>query len=143
MEVAKDQELLQAVRKEADSAFVIDPVTSKRKIDAQKLITLPLLQSIYAEAMRLHVSINITREIMEPIKLDGYTLEKGAILQASSELAGYDERIWGVEGHPASEFWPARHIKQVEVEDEDGKLKLVPQFSMAGRSNEFIPYGMC
>jgi hypothetical protein len=142
MEVFKDPALFRAVREEVKSAFVTDPASSNRIIDAQKLVALPLLQSIYIEAMRLHVSINITREIMEPITLDGFTLERGAILQASSELASRDESVWGVEGHPASEFWAERHIKHVEVEDEHGKVTTVPQFSMAGRTNDFIAYGM-
>jgi hypothetical protein len=105
------------------------------------MLSLPLLQSVYAEALRLHVSINITREIMEPMTLDGYNLEKGALLQAPSELSHYAESVWGAEGHPASEFWAERHIKHVEVTGEDGKVTVVPQFSMVGRTNDFIPYG--
>lgn len=141
MEAVKDQALLKAVRDEVMTAYETDPVSGQKTINAQALLSLPLLQSIYTEALRLHVSINITREVVGPISLGGVNLERGAIIQAPTEISHLGEEVWGAEGHPAKEFWAERHIKYEEVVDENGKAKTVRQFSVAGRSNDLYPYG--
>lgn len=141
MEVIKDRSLFQAVREEVDSVSVTDPKTGKPTFDVAKLVTLPLLQSIYVETLRMHVSINITREVMEPTELGGYHLSKGSLVQAPTQIGHREESVWGVEGHPASEFWAERHIKYVEKQDEDGKPQNVKEFSMTGRPSDFFPYG--
>jgi cytochrome P450 len=135
IEIIKDKALLQAIRAEVSPAF------SNSKIDIKKLTELPLLQSVYTESLRMHVSINITREIEEDMTLDGYALKKGYLVQTPSLLSHYDENIWSVPGHPASEFWAERHITHVEIPD-GTKTKSTPQFSMAGRSGGFFPFGM-
>ncbi|KAH8890157.1 cytochrome P450 [Thozetella sp. PMI_491] len=141
MELAKDPALFQAVRAEVATAYVTDPVTGERLIDPQKMLSLPLLQSVYIELLRMHVAMHITREITQPTVLCGYELEKGALVQAPSELAHFDEEIWGASGHPASEFWAERHIQYEEVTDETGKVTRVPRFALVGRANDFFPYG--
>ncbi|KAH8659972.1 cytochrome P450 [Xylariales sp. PMI_506] len=137
MEIAKDASLFQAVRDEVLTACNTDPKTGRKVINIPTLLSLPLLQSIYIELLRLHVSINVTREIMEPIILDGHKLEKGALLQAPSEIAQYEESVWAVDGHPASEFWAGRHLAKVDF----GNKVSTPQFSLSGRSNDLFPYG--
>jgi len=140
MEIVKSPELLRRVREEVMTTYTTNS-NGERFIDAQKLLALPLLQSIYIEGMRLHVSMNVTREVVGPLTLEGYELETGSILQAATEITQLDEGVWGAPGHPASEFWAERHIKLVEAVDEGGNVKVEPQFSMAGRQNDFFPYG--
>ena len=82
--------------------------------------------------MRLRVSINVTREVVRPLEVDGYLLKPGSVLQAPTEISHYDEAIWGADGHPAAEFWAERHVKYV-----DG----APVFEMRGRPTDFFPYG--
>ena len=89
----------------------------------------------------MHVSINITREVTQDMLLNGYSLKKGYLVQTPSLVAHFDESIWAAHGHPASEFWAARHIAYVEKTDETGKTVRIPEFSMAGRSGGFFPYG--
>ncbi|GKT43291.1 uncharacterized protein ColSpa_03472 [Colletotrichum spaethianum] len=67
IEVIKDASLFQAVRDESLSAYTTDPVTGERRIDAKRLINLPLMQSLYVEIMRLHVSFNVTRKATQPL----------------------------------------------------------------------------
>ncbi|KAI8262806.1 Cholesterol 7-alpha-monooxygenase [Colletotrichum sp. SAR11_239] len=141
MELAKNPSLWRAVKEEVQGAIVPDPVTSKPAIDVTKLLALPLLQSVYAETLRLHVSINVTREVMEPLEWDGYVLPKGSLVQAPTQIGLQDESVWGVEGHPASIFWAERHIKYVNKEDELGNVKMAMEFSMAGRPSDYFPYG--
>ncbi|KAI8151552.1 Cholesterol 7-alpha-monooxygenase [Colletotrichum sp. SAR 10_70] len=141
MELAKNPSLWRAVKEEVQGAILPDPVTSKPAIDVTKLLALPLLQSVYAETLRLHVSINVTREVMEPIEWDGYVLPKGSLVQAPTQIGLQDESVWGVEGHSASSFWAERHIKYVDKEDDLGHVKTTMEFSMAGRPSDYFPYG--
>ena len=99
------------------------------------------MQSIYVETMRLHVSINITRELKESMVLGGYSLAKGAILQAPTALSHLDEDLWGNGEHPASEFWAERHVKVVEKVSGGGKVTTSKEFAMAGKASEFFLYG--
>lgn len=132
MEIIKDSSLLQAVREEIETAVITDNETGKRTIDPQKIVTLPLLQSIFTETLRLRINFNITRDVKESIVLNGHTIPKGSMLQAPMMVAHYDEAIWAAAGHTASEFWAERHIKYVS-----GKRT----FAMAGHMSSYFPFG--
>jgi len=141
MEMVCDPTLLVALREEANSvAIITDPQTGNRTFDIDHLKDLPLLQSVYTEVMRRHVSVNITREVRQPFQMEGFTMQKGQVLQAPTQLAHYDESVWGVEGHPASEFWAWRHVKYVSSSDSDEKTK-TPVFELRGRATDYFPYG--
>lgn len=133
MELISDPSLYQAVREECLRASTTDPVTGKQLIDPQKLLAMPLLQSIYTETLRLHISINVTREVTQPVTLDGFILAPGSLIQAPAQIGHYNEAVWSSDKHPASKFWAARHIKYV-----DGNA----EFTMAGRASSFFPFGM-
>jgi hypothetical protein len=142
MHAIQDPVLFQALRKEALSVYEDDPLTGERHVNTQKLINLPLMQSVYVEAMRVHVSFNVTRQASQPLMIGGYAIEKGALVQACSKIAHFEEATWGVEGHPASEFWAWRHIKSVEtVDSATGEVVHQDQFAMKGRPSSFFPYG--
>ncbi|KAK8134462.1 cytochrome P450 [Apiospora sp. TS-2023a] len=134
MEIIKDPSLLQAVREEVATAMTTDPETGKPVFDHQKLVALPLLQSIWTETLRLRINFNIVRDVKQPVVLDNVntTVEKGALLQVPMMVAHYDESIWGAADHPASEFWAERHIRYVE-----GERKYV----MAGHPAAYFPFG--
>lgn len=151
VELIKDPELFRDVREEIDTVYTIDPETGSRCINARKLVNLPLMQSLYVELMRTHVSFNITREATQPLVIAGYPIEKGALVQVCSRIEHYAENVWGVEGHPASEFWAYRHVKYVDEPQqprhkvsagstEGSKLKN-RQFVMKGRPSSFLPFG--
>lgn len=142
MEVVKDSSLLKAVKAEVREALIPGSETGADVFDMKKLLSLPLLQSIYTEALRLHLSINITREVVDPMAVDGYTLSKGAIIQAPTTIAHYAEDIWADQGHPASEFWAERHLKYSKCSDDKGRVTQMKAFSMSARPSEFFPYGM-
>lgn len=133
MHLIADPQLYRAVREECLAASTADPTTGRRTFDPQKLLSMPLLQSVYTETLRLHVSINVTREVTQSITLDGYRLTAGASIQAPSQIGQYNEAVWGSERHPASQFWAGRHLKH-----DGGKA----EFSMAGRTSSFFPFGM-
>jgi len=135
-EIIKDPALLRQVREEITTALTTDE-SGNRAIDNKALVNLPLLQSIFTEAIRLHFSINITREVVGPVQIEGHELEKGSILQVSTEIVHYDEDIWGAPGHPAGKFWAERHIKHVETPDG----RTARQFSLLGRAYDYLPFG--
>ena len=141
VELAKDPTLLEAVREEVATTYVTDPETGKRTFDIQKLAILPLLQSVFTETLRLRMNFNIIRQVNEPFDVDGYTLKKGAMLQAPMMVAHYDEAVWGNAGHPASEFWAERHIKYVDETDDSGNVCRKRTFAMAGRPSSYFPFG--
>ena len=142
MEVFRDPSLFQALREEVATASVTEHSTGSGKLDINKVVSLPLLTSVYTEALRLHMNFNITRNVREPLVMDGYKVEKGITLQAPITVAHYDESVWGAEGHPASEFWAERNIKYVDEKDGAGNVSKKRQFAMTGRTGSYFPYGM-
>jgi len=140
MEAAKDRELLKAIRDEVMTAYEVDAATGQKTINTQTLVSLPLLQAVYIEGMRLHVSMNVTRQITGPMVLGDVLLEKGAILQAATEIVHYDENTWAAEGHAASEFWSERHIQYIDEVGADGKKQRVRKFTLAGRPTDFFSF---
>ncbi|OTA57645.1 cytochrome P450 [Hypoxylon sp. EC38] len=139
-ELLKDPKLYQAVKEEIAQAQINNQDTSLY-LDHQKLTFLPLLQSILTEIMRLHVGVLITRVSTEPVTISGYTLPKGSMVLAPTEVAHLDEAVWGRKDHPASEFWGYRHVKEVETKDEAGNVTKTLEFSIAGKTGSFFPYG--
>lgn len=139
--IAEDPSLFQAVREEATQAIKVDLTTGARSIDLAKLLALPLIQSVYLEALRVYVSVTVTRETVNPIVLQGHKVPKGAFVQGMTGISHMEDEVWARDGHPASEFWAARHIAYKKRKSETGETKLVPEVSMEGRANAFFPYG--
>lgn len=118
--------------------------TETGALDPQRVVNLPLLQSLYTETMRLHVSFSVTREVRcGPVEIGpGCWAETGALVQTNSTTAHLDEQVWGVEGHPAEEFWAWRHVRTEDVRDEHtGQTETRRHFAMRGRPTSFFPYG--
>lgn len=144
MEIVKDPALLKAVRNQVlEKCLRVDAVTGARSLDALEMLKIPLLQSLSTEILRLHISVNVTREVVDRLSLGGYSLEKGDVLQAPSQLAHYDEEVWGDEAYRASEFWAERHISYTEATNASGEVIKQAEFSMTGRAGAFFPYGKC
>jgi cytochrome P450 len=141
LELARDPALLKAVQEEVATVEYTDENTNERAFHIQKLTTLPLLQAIFTETLRLRMNFNIIRQVKEPFIVDGYELRKGAMLQAPMMVAHYDEAVWSKDGHPASEFWAERHIKYVDETDSLGTVTKKRVFSMAGRPSSYFPFG--
>ncbi|KAH8203207.1 hypothetical protein TruAng_002612 [Truncatella angustata] len=138
--LVQDPDLFQEVRKEVRDAETTDLSTGERTIDVGKLITAPLLQAVFSETLRLHMSFNVLREVKDSVSMDGHTLHKGVLLQAPMQVAHYDD-LWAVDGHPANEFWPGRHIKYKDETDETGSISRVKTFSLGGRPSHYFPFG--
>lgn len=95
--------------------------------------------------MRVHLSMNLMREVIAPMTMDGYDLKPGSLCFVPMEIAHRDEN-WAVDGYPASQFWAERHVKEVERIDESGQMQRKAIFRLGGNSSSsvrFFPYGTC
>ncbi|KAI0105077.1 cytochrome P450 [Nemania sp. FL0031] len=141
IELVKDPSLLAAIKEEVLSVAVLEP-TGGCRFDADALTKLPLLQSLYIEIMRMHVSFNATRKAVNSFTIDGCLIEKGALVQTCSQIAHFEEDIWSTMAHPASEFWAWRHVGFSDgVTDKIGEVPKNAKFAMRGRPSSFFPYG--
>jgi len=112
MEVIQDRALWKSAQEEAEPAFEISPATDERTLNVQKMMALPLLQSIYSETLRLHVSVNAACKVVaDTATIAGYKLPKQSLIQAPTRVAHHNKKTWGEAEHPASKFWAYRHIK--------------------------------
>jgi hypothetical protein len=153
MEIIQDPSLAQALRDEiAEGGLYLAGEAAPGQLDPRRVGSLPLLQSVYIETMRLHVSFSVTRQVRRgPVELvPGFSgLETGAIVQACSHVAHLDEAVWGADGHPATEFWAYRHVRFADDDDDakaakqDGvrtrRRRMV--FAMKARPSAFFPFG--
>ncbi|RYP42015.1 hypothetical protein DL768_010408 [Monosporascus sp. mg162] len=138
--LVRDPALYQEVRQEVHEAETTDPSTGQRTIDVGKLMVAPVLQAVFSETLRLHMSFNVLREVKDSVTMNGHVLHTGALLQAPMQVAHYDES-WAADGHPVDEFWPGRHIKYVEGTDEAGNISRQKTFSLGGRPSSYFPFG--
>ena len=129
----------------------------KCRFDIEKLGRSPLLQSIYAEVLRLHIAAFIMRSPeWENMKLKNWIFPKGDIVLIATTPAHMDEKVWNTgkaNEHPLNQFWADRFlvfpgeptsgprkstngavIPQIEEGDE-------PAFSIEGLDGSWIPYG--
>lgn len=142
MEVFRDAQLLADVRAEIRTTWTTDARTGARSIDIPKLVSLPLLQSIFTETMRVHMSTSIVRYLSDDVMLDGYRLRKGGIILMPIETIQQNEEIWGSEDHPASQFWGARHVKYEDKPDAStGEMVREARFAFEGRTSTYFPFG--
>ncbi|KAI1382460.1 cytochrome P450 [Hypoxylon crocopeplum] len=127
---------------------------SHMEFDTEKLCSDPLLQSVYAETLRLRVAALIVREAAQrDFSFCGWHIKKNEVLTVSSHTEAMNEDIWGMgqdsNPHPLDTFWSHRFL--VDPEDpnsgplRDPKLKKItnrdPYFSTDGLAGTWIPYG--
>ena len=125
----------------------------------------PLLQSMYAETLRLRVAVLIIQSAeFGAFDFKGWLLPKDKLILISSRIAHMDQENWGRKGEPAvSEFWAERFLTRKH----ESKPGLSPKskapgvgnghktsearrnhsgvenarFSTAGLAGKWIPYG--
>ena len=143
------------------------PSTSLPAFDVSKLCSNPLLQSLYAETLRLRVAVLILREpAKDNFSFRGWHIKRNEVLSVSTRSEAMDQEVWSTGGegdpHPLDTLWPDRFI--VDPKDpnsgplrsrrrrkelagvaspDDGKAVGGGEayFSMDGLSTSWIPYG--
>ncbi|MCJ1270046.1 hypothetical protein MMC22_009940 [Lobaria immixta] len=161
IEVFRDRSLLSRVRAELATVH-FQGITSREDID--KLLSLPLLQSIYAEMLRLRVETQtVLSSDREDIRINEWQFPKKTLILVPCGAAHRDLSFWNTkEGeHPVDQFWADRFLiypddrrsgprkngtadldkfgeKATEAAADPGK----PKFVNSGLANSFIPYGI-
>lgn len=131
-EVLASDNLLDRARQE-----LRDATTPTGTYDAAKVVNKPLLQSIYAEVLRLHVCSLITRSVKQTHNLDEWVLPKDQYIFVSSHVE-HRQPYWNAidelgKHHGPSDFWAERFLV-----DDGGETK----FSLEGKQGRWMPYGM-
>lgn len=96
------------------SACRLSSATKALSFDTTKLCNQPLLQSSYAETLRLYVAVYIIRKPeYEDAQVLDYRIPKDKMIVVSSAMAHMDKRNWNLgtlEEHPVERFWADRFL---------------------------------
>ena len=166
-EICRDPALMTRVRTEIEACTIRSPESSQPSLDIVALCNQPLLQSIYAETLRLRVALFITRTPeQEPFKMGEWTFPQGQTITLSSRAGAMDPDIWNAGSaenpHPLDMFWADRFLifpndptsgptrkdsnmitnaRLSESKSEGKSTDTGPRFSLEGVAGGWIPYG--
>ena len=165
IEFCRNPALLSRALAELDTARLHSAEPGKPDFDVGKLCSSALLQSVYAETLRLRVALIVTRTPeREDFHLDDWIFPKQRIIALSSRSAAMNPAIWNAgtpeDPHPLDQFWADRFLvypndansgpsrkahstiekpeRKQGLEDKRGKG---PLFSMENVAGGWIPYG--
>ncbi|OAF98771.1 cytochrome P450 [Paraphaeosphaeria sporulosa] len=125
-------------------------------LDVTELATKPLLQSTYAEVLRLRIAITMIRSNeYESTHLGPYNVPKQTPMAIFSRLAALNRDAWAIRprtlARPLEEFWPERFLVGSEEDRGGSDVKVsqepsiptieVPKFSLDGLAGCWIPFG--
>ncbi|KAL8826942.1 MAG: hypothetical protein Q9170_007209 [Blastenia crenularia] len=130
--------------------------------DTPKLCSSPLLQSLYAETLRLRVAVLVVREpARDNYSFRGWHIKKEEVLSISTRTEAMNPEVWNAgsarDAHPLDTMWADRFIVDprdpnsgpLSLPNEKRKQRLQdgskrsgePYFSMDGLAASWIPYG--
>lgn len=153
MHVYSDANLLDRVQGELRPAIINmgharesgDPL----RFDLDKILTSPLLQSIFAEVLRLYASFLLTRMADGPnpqdIRLGPWKIDRRGILALSTASAARSQEAWGDERtdygrQPLEKFWAERFLtspsERVGAKGDKGNAR----FSLDKLAGAWIPF---
>lgn len=149
VEVFKDETLLARVREELKDAKI------DLSLDIDKLLSLPLLNSIYAETMRLRVEVqHVLYSKHEDFRINEWLFPKQQIVLVPAGPAHMDQSFWNTKDgkYSLDTFWSDRFLvypndsfsgpskKKLPVV-ETNIYRGTPKYKENGISSSFIPYG--
>jgi cytochrome P450 len=111
--MVRDRSLLARAIPEV-SACRASSTNNALSFDTTKLCNQPLLQSSYAETLRLYVAVYIIRKPeYEDAQVLDYKIPKDKMIVVSSAMAHTDKQNWNLgtlEEHPVERFWADRFL---------------------------------
>lgn len=144
---------------------IVDPSTLSINLDALLHRTPPLLASVYAETLRLHLQAYVTRaSAHRDVHVAGWTLPRDKVCMVNTYASHMDESFWNTRDgkFPVGAFWaerflidpkdegsgPVRRDVPAEVykrpsppRGQDEENEGGPFFSVQGLEGAWIPYG--
>ena len=166
----RDHSLLAQATSEANACRTYDS-TEPLCFDTTKLCNQPLLQSSYAETLRMYVAVYIIRKPeYEDAQVLDYKIPKDKMIVVSSAMAHMDKRNWNLgvmEEHPVETFWAGRFLSHSDnthrspsvssgnktycTSSRPNSTRLLseisnpspsePRFSLNGYSGAWVPFG--
>ncbi|MCJ1329817.1 hypothetical protein MMC10_006498 [Thelotrema lepadinum] len=154
----EEPDLLSEVRHELLSAVdsTIPKTQNAVTFNMSLLNSLPLLNSIYHECLRVRASVTVTRRLTADIQIGGYTLRKGNFVMTPSYLAHTDPTTWNNnEGYEAHSFRAKRFLDTTKADGQpygtsNGLFNRTKKENKGSRSSwiadalkqeSFFPYG--
>lgn len=154
--VIQDNALLKRVRQELDDSFIGKQISD---IDTKSLSRCHLLNSIYAETLRLYITVFVPIiPLHGQLSVGRWRVPKGSLGAVNAAISHMDENIWNTESgrHPVQSFWAERFlvyptdpssgpVKPEHRADRGEKLGKGSEdgayFSTEGLDGSWIPYG--
>ena len=137
-------------------------------VNVEPLCNMPILQSMYAETLRLYTSLFALRSAPHgDLDICNYKIPKDELLAADSRVAAMDSTFWNTGAatptdgglHPVNKFWAERFVeypddptsgpirlnpskpKSPRLETSSAENKKGPHFSLDGLAGAWLPYG--
>jgi cytochrome P450 len=149
-EVLRDKTLQNRVYSEIAESFTCSQLSGRRVINIDALLQKPLLQSCYAETLRLHVSSAALRtNRFEDYQLGNFVIKKNQCVLLPTRPSALNQKAWGerCSGLKKSlqEFDADRFLTEVGSKGGncrgENETKPEPTFSMDGLAGLWIPFG--
>lgn len=161
LEVVQRPELLQQVRAEIAPHVKRSATTGPLSIDMDGLCQETLLQSIYAEVLRVHNGTVVARVPQTTnFSIAGWRFPKDDAIMVSTYDTARSTSVWNQgtpdNPHPVDEFWPERFIidpkdpssgpvlpqanRENRSQDSNNEPQQ-PRFSLDGTFGSWVPYG--
>ena len=175
-EICRNPSLMARVREEINACRIVTdsfPESEQeqdRSFDINALSNQPLLQSIYAETLRLRVALIITRTPEQDFRIGEWLFPSSTTIALSSRTGAMNPNVWNAgtpeDPHPLDTFWADRFLKYeneptsgplrrdtstvkeifghsntIDEDDRRGKFARKPYFSMEGVAGGWIPFG--
>ncbi|KUI61982.1 Cholesterol 7-alpha-monooxygenase [Cytospora mali] len=160
LETLHNPALKKRVMSELESASVVDESEKRKfKYDIVKLTSNPLLQSVFAEVLRLRVAVLVVRQpTQDHYNLGGWHIKKGETVCLSTRNELLDSDFWNAgtlaDPHPVSDFWADRFLlypndpssgplkePKRRTGNKDSLVGEEPSFSLDGCTWNWVPFG--
>jgi cytochrome P450 len=163
LEIHKDQSLRSKIRTELKENNLLGDIQVD---DIKTILTLPRLQSVYAEALRLYDQVLLPRETTEEVQVNGWKFPKKSTIVICSYEAQSDAQAWNTGMHnerPVDSFWaerfliypddpdsgpivrnailPSARLSESQLSDLKRNSNGGPIFSEKTTAGYYIPYG--
>ena len=154
LEALRDPALFSRARAEVDGSR--DPNAEELHFNASKLCGQPLLQSMFAEVLRLRTSLFLVRGADHgDFHIGKYKFERGKPIALDTGFAHTDSAVWNAgpgDIYPTTEFWAERFLVNPS-DPTSGPLKPTPpgnppmskdqtmHFSTSGLDGAWVPFG--
>ena len=156
-DVFRDNDVLTRVRADVEEALG-PSVGTGDGIDVERLKCRPLLQSVYAESLRLNSTIYCSRYTGDQeVQVNEWTFPKNSILLIPTHSAHQDDTIWNTKHgqFPLDKFWADRFLVYPGDLSSGPGLKsyamtrlqyssadcVSPVFTTEGVGGSYFPYG--